>query len=194
MPLQMSQLLKRLERHEKPKQIYGEVQKRAAVAIALQERQDGISLLMIQRAKREGDPWSGHMGFPGGRRDRSDRDDLYCAIRETREEIGVDLEQCATKLCELGEVNTGWRPDRPEMLVQPFVFLMNDEPVFTLNYEVDDTIWVPLKYLMDRSNRVPLKWQWKGEPQESDSYLYKGKRIWGLSLLMIDELLEVASH
>ena len=45
---------------------------RAAVAIMVREARAATEMLMIRRATREGDPWSGHMGFPGGRRDAGD--------------------------------------------------------------------------------------------------------------------------
>ncbi len=194
MSLAFPQLIKRLERHAKPPKNYGPVQKKAAVAIVLQPSDEGPVMLMIRRATREGDPWSGHMGFPGGRRDAEDVSSFACALRETREELGLDLEQSATALCELGDVNTGWRPDRPEMLVTPFVFVTDCCPELQPNHEVDGIVWVPLSFLMDRRHRVPLSWEWRGTAVESDSYLYEGNRIWGLSLMMIDELLEALSR
>lgn len=194
MPLRMKQLVQRLQRHQKPRGKFGPVKKRAAVAIALREVGDRVEVLMIRRAKREGDPWSGHMGFPGGRRDRTDESDLACALRETREELGIDLETCAELVCELGEVNTGWRPDRPEMLVAPYVFRLHHTPELTPNYEVAGVLWLPLAFLMDRGNRVPHKWEWRGEPLESDSYIYDNHRVWGLSLMMLDELMDAAER
>ena len=162
---------------------------RAAVAIILREGGDAIEMLMIRRAVREGDPWSGHMGFPGGRRDPGDESNLRCALRETEEELGVDLLQCGTQLGELTDVNTGWRADRPEMLVTPFVFQVNEVPAMTPNYEVAEVVWVPLDFLMQPDKREPMKWEWKGKTLETDSYLYASYRIWGLSLMMIDEML-----
>ena len=194
MSIVIEQLVKRLKRHPKPTDHYGPVQKRAAVAIVLREEDDQVELLMIRRAQRVGDPWSGHMGFPGGRRDREDHSDFDCALRETREEIGLDLAEHGSLICELGDVNTGWRPDRPEMLVTPYVFLVNEMPPLTLNHEVDSVLWVPLAFLLDRGNRVPKKWEWRGEKLETDSYIFDRHQIWGLSLMMIDELLEAAER
>ena len=107
--------------------------KRAAVVIGMRDGSSGPELLMIQRAVREGDPWSGHMGFPGGRRDESDVSDMACAKRETLEEIGLDINGHGRCVCQLSDVNTGWRADRPEMLVAPFVFEITSLPILFLN-------------------------------------------------------------
>ena len=165
--------------------------KRAAVAISLRLGVSGPEMLMIQRAVREGDPWSGHMGFPGGRKDASDATDVACAKRETLEEIGFDLDTYGELICQLSDVNTGWRADRPEMLVAPFIFKVDSTPDFELNHEVDDTLWVPLSFLLDDANRSRHQWDWRGEVLESDAFTYDNRLIWGLSLMMIDELLEM---
>ena len=107
---------------------------RAAVAMMVREGIEATEMLMIRRATREGDPWSGHMGFPGGRRDPGDSSNLSCALRETHEELGVDLAQWGTPLGELSDVNTGWRKDRPEMLVTPFIFQVTELPELTQAY------------------------------------------------------------
>ncbi|EED34336.1 nudix hydrolase [Luminiphilus syltensis NOR5-1B] len=194
MSLNIEQLEQRLRRHPKPRQDHGPAKRQAAVALPLLEGRRGPELAMIQRARRVGDPWSGHMGFPGGRRDAGDASELACAIRETREEIGVDLEACAKLLCELSDVDTGWRKDRPELLVSPFVFRLAVLPELTLNHEVDAVVQIPLAFFLDKGNRVPHHWEWRGTRLSSDSYLYRGHRIWGLSLRMIDELLEAAQR
>ncbi|KAL8864099.1 MAG: hypothetical protein Q9198_010090 [Flavoplaca austrocitrina] len=49
-------------------------------------------VLFIKRSARKGDRWTSHIAFPGGGRDPEDKDDLAASIRETREEIGMDLE------------------------------------------------------------------------------------------------------
>ena len=183
------QLHRRLQRFVKQDAGFEPRSGRAAVAIMVREGQEATELLMIRRATREGDPWSGHMGFPGGRRDPEDHSNLSCALRETEEELGVDLSRWGAPLGELSDVNTGWRKDRPEMLVTPFIFSVSELPELTPNDEVDDVVWVPLHFLMDESNREPLEWEWKGQKMETDSYLYDCYRIWGLSLMMIDEMM-----
>jgi 8-oxo-dGTP pyrophosphatase MutT (NUDIX family) len=50
-------------------------------------------ILFIKRAARQGDKWTGHIAFPGGRRDPEDADDCIAAIRETWEEVGIDLSE-----------------------------------------------------------------------------------------------------
>jgi len=115
-------------------------------------------------------------------------DDELCLL------IALDLDALGHEVCALGDVNTGWRADRPEMLVAPFIYRVEQLPALDLNYEVDGVISVPLSFLMDRSNRVPLKWEWRGTQVESDSYLYQDSRIWGLSLMMIDELIEAVER
>ena len=183
------QLHRRLQRFVKQDAGFEPRSGRAAVAIMVREGQEATELLMIRRATREGDPWSGHMGFPGGRRDPEDHSNLSCALRETEEELGVDLSRWGAPLGELSDVNTGWRKDRPEMLVTPFIFSVSELPELTPNDEVDDVVWVPLHFLMDEGNREPLEWEWKGQKMETDSYLYDCYRIWGLSLMMIDEMM-----
>ena len=74
------------------------------------------------------------------------------------------------------------------------VFRVATLPALTPNHEVDDVVWVPLHFLMDSANREPLAWEWKGQNMETDSYLYQSYRIWGLSLMMIDEMLSLLTH
>ena len=65
--------------------------RQAAVAIIMRETQRGPEILFIQRAVKEGDPWSGHMAFPGGHKDPVDDSLQDAAMRETLEETGLSL-------------------------------------------------------------------------------------------------------
>ena len=189
--MSIDHLIQTLQDFERPVSAHGTPERKAAVAIVLSAGKQGVEMLMIRRAVREGDPWSGHMGFPGGRRDPEDSSSQACAARETHEEIGLDLWKHGSLLCELSDVNTGWRPDRPEMLIAPFVYWLDEVPTLSLNHEVDDVVWVPLGFFQEPDNRQALKWEWRGESIESDAYYYDDNQIWGLSLMMIDELLDI---
>ncbi|MCS5573716.1 MAG: CoA pyrophosphatase, partial [Pseudomonadales bacterium] len=65
----------------------------AAVALILDSAAstDDPEIVFIERARVLGDPWSGHIAFPGGRWEPDDKLPLDTAVRETEEEIGVDL-------------------------------------------------------------------------------------------------------
>ena len=109
---------------------------RAAVAVLV--RPDD-HICMIRRAIKEGDYWSGHMGFPGGREEIDDGDLLETAIRETHEEIGVTIvpNQCAGRLSNL---------NHPKLQVAAFVFHLESTVECVLEEsEVAEVHWLPLK-------------------------------------------------
>lgn len=165
--------------------------KRSAVAMILQVRAGQLHILMIKRAEREGDPWSGHMAFPGGRMDRSDANGYAVAVRETREEIGLSLgetDECIGRLSDLFA-----RPRRGMfgMTVSPFVFRLDREAAFTPNHEVAEVVWVPLEFLSETANRQEMVMDIRGVKMAVPCYFYEGRCIWGLSLMMLDELLDL---
>jgi 8-oxo-dGTP pyrophosphatase MutT (NUDIX family) len=157
----------------------------------LQELQGEVRILMIKRAERDGDPWSGHMAFPGGRMDPGDRHGFDVAVRETEEEIGLTLGNAEPCIGRLSEIMTRPLLLRRAMIVSPYVFRLDREPDFNPNHEVDEVVWVPLAYLLDRANREPMTWLRGKIEIPLPCYLYEGYRIWGLSLMMLDELLEL---
>ena len=165
--------------------------KRSAVAMILQIRDSKLHILMIKRAEREGDPWSGHMAFPGGRMDKTDINGYAVATRETAEEVGLTLgpqDECIGRLSELNA-----KPHRGAlgMAVSPFVFRLDREVMFTTNYEVAEVIWIPLEFLVDAGNREEMTWTYRGAGISVPCYRYQGRCIWGLSLMMLDELLDL---
>ncbi len=116
-------------------------------------------VLFIKRAGRPGDRWSGHTALPGGKRDPEDADDCAAAIRETREEIGLDLETAdclnAGNLAER-VVTTTWGK-QALMVLCPYIFLLTGRNVPTLQpqpTEVASTHWVSLRALLSSSLRT----------------------------------------
>lgn len=184
----------RLGRHRPGKKLLRRFMKRSAVAMILQVHDDEPHILMIKRAEREGDPWSGHMAFPGGRMETADRNGFAVAVRETGEEIGLHLGERDRCIGRLSELNA--RPHRGTfgMAVSPFVFRLEREAALSLNHEVDEVIWVPFSFLMNENNREEMLWQYKGAEIPVPCYHYEGRCIWGLSLMMLGELLDIAGN
>jgi 8-oxo-dGTP pyrophosphatase MutT (NUDIX family) len=169
--------------------------RRSAVGLFLSDHRDArVSVLMIKRAERESDPWSGHMAFPGGRKDPADRDTLATAKRETMEEVALDVNRHARRIGRLSDIEAGARrPLAEPMIVTPYVFRLHSVPPLVPNYEVEEVQWVPLAFLADRSNRRKMTWERRDEPDipvELPCYLFNDRCIWGLSLMMLDELMD----
>jgi 8-oxo-dGTP pyrophosphatase MutT (NUDIX family) len=155
-----------------------EGQTRAAVAAVLRSGEGGVELLFIHRADDPRDPWSGHMAFPGGREDPSDADSLAAVLRETREEIGLDLPSVAEQIGRLSDVAAIGRGRPLNMVIIPFVFAAETLPQLTPNHEVAEVVWVPT-------------YQRDGLSLELPCYRYRDHLIWGLTLGMVDELLSL---
>ena len=192
MPISLLQLIEtRLADHSPQRKRLRGLRKRAAVAMILQVREGELHILMIKRAERDGDPWSGHMAFPGGRMEPDDASGFEAARRETREEIGLELSDSDPCIGRLSELNA--RPNRGALglIVTPFVFRMDREVSFDPNHEVAEVVWVPLEFLLDTDNREQMVWERTGVKIPLPCYFYEGRRIWGLSLAMLDELMDL---
>jgi 8-oxo-dGTP pyrophosphatase MutT (NUDIX family) len=181
----------RLGDHTPGRKLLRRLMKRSAVAMILQVRDGELHILMIKRAEREGDPWSGHMAFPGGRMDPTDAHGYAVAVRETEEEVGLSLSEQDLCIGRLSDLHASPHRGPFGMAVSPFVFRLDREVVFTPNYEVAEVIWVPLEFLMDEDNQQEMLWRYKGAKIPVPCYWYEGRCIWGLSLMMLGELLDL---
>jgi len=159
----------------------------AAVAAIVRRGRSGLKILFIHRAEDPNDPWSGHMAFPGGRMDPRDADPLAAAIRETREEVGLDLDT-ASLLGRLSDVAAVGRGRPLSLVVEPYVFFIEERPALDPNHEVADVVWVALDFLLDRSNRSTIPWRHGDVAIDLPCYRYDRHVIWGLTFGMVDEL------
>ncbi len=166
----------------------GELKVAAVAAVARQTRR-GVEMLFIHRAEDPRDPWSGHMAFPGGRVDDRDADSLEAAVRETKEEVDLDLETRGTLLGRLSDVAAVGRGRPLSLVVEPYVFAIEERPALEPNHEVADVVWVPLDFLLDRSNRSTIAWRHGDVAVNLPCYRYNEHVIWGLTFGMVDELI-----
>ncbi|MEE2753239.1 MAG: CoA pyrophosphatase [Candidatus Latescibacterota bacterium] len=159
----------------------------AAVAAVLTE---DANLLFIHRIAYDGDPWSGHLAFPGGRIEDSDTLPRKAAERETVEEVGLDLSE-ALSLGRLQDITGSTIP----LCVSCHVFGIDALPDLQLNEEVDDAFTVKLSELADRANWVEADFEIKGEtkPYPAIDLKLDGKPLlWGLTYRFVVQLLEHA--
>jgi 8-oxo-dGTP pyrophosphatase MutT (NUDIX family) len=165
---------------------------RAAVALVLAEAAGGVELLLIQRAVRDDDPWSGHMALPGGRRDPDDADAVATASRETLEEVGVDLAAGAEVIGRLDELRAVARHRPLDLVISPVVFALQ-QPV-TLQpspHEVESAIWVPLAFLASPEANSTYVRSLDGITSEYPAFRYQRYTIWGLTHRILSGFLEV---
>ncbi len=192
MPVPLLDLIEsRLSDHSPGRKVWRRLMQRSAVAMILQVRAGELNILMIKRAEREGDPWSGHMAFPGGRMDKADAHGFAVAVRETEEEVGLQLTAQDQCIGRLSDIITRPRRGPFGMAVTPFVFRLQREVSFSPNEEVAEVVWVPLEFLLDADNREQMEWTYRGIKMPLPCYFYEGRCIWGLSLMMLDELMDL---
>ena len=165
----------------------------AAVSLILHEAgETGPELLFIERAAHPGDPWSGQMALPGGRRDPEDHDLASTAARETLEEVGVSLPK------PLGELDhfSGTRrsPQVPALLVAPFVYTLDARPQLTENYEVESTVWIPVRWIIDPQSWVPYEWEREGRRMQYPAFQFERYVVWGLTYRILRGFCEVLGH
>lgn len=166
---------------------------KTAVSVMLAPGEKGLDILLIRRAVRVEDPWSGHIGLPGGRHEPGDAGLLETAVRETREEIGVNLSSDAL-LGTLPDLAPSM-PSRPPLVIRPFVFGLNERPRTENSSEVDETYWVPLADLgaSRGTSHVMIHGRSIEVPCFRPSCLPDGRVVWGLTYRILDGLLPLIS-
>jgi 8-oxo-dGTP pyrophosphatase MutT (NUDIX family) len=163
----------------------------AAVAAIFRDRGEGAELFFIRRAEHPRDPWSGHIAFPGGRRDPGDATLLATAIRETREEVGIDLAS-AHLIGRLPDVPAFTRSKRGHLVVTPFVFAIRGDVQVAANYEVAETLWVPFRKLARGEGKGTFEWTWEGKTLELPCIRLGPEQhvLWGMTYRMLETLLD----
>ena len=160
---------------------------RAAVALVLRPGTHGPEALFIERAPRAGDPWSGDIGFPGGKVEAEDSGTRQTAERETREEIGLDLHGGRYLGC-LSDIAGVHLP----VLVSCHVYRVEELPLFVLSHEVRDLFWVSLADLNAPEHRIIAPVRFNGEMLERPAIRLPqpGKPVlWGITYRLIMEFL-----
>jgi 8-oxo-dGTP pyrophosphatase MutT (NUDIX family) len=173
----LARLRDRLARHRPIAGNDDESLRWAAVSVVLVPAPDAI--LLIRRAERPGDPWSGHMALPGGRREPADPDLVGTAVRETFEEVGLTLTR-ADLLGSLDDVIPR-TPTLPPIAVRPYVFSLSDPPPLVPNPEVAAARWVRLDDLLHPGTHHPVRLEIGGERRVVPAFQLDDAIVWGMT-------------
>lgn len=130
----------------------------AAVSMLLKEGSPSPEVLFIIRAEHERDPWSGNIGFPGGRLHQENESPRQAAERETLEELALDLAQAKY----LGRLNDLYGATMP-VLVSCFVYQLLVEATLQPNHEVAAAFWSPLATLLEPERQQQRAFFYRGE-------------------------------
>ncbi len=162
-----------------------EERRRAAVSVLLHDEPGGPRVLLMKRAERPGDPWSGHISLPGGRHETFDADLHATAIRETREELGIELAG-ARYLGQLPALHP--HTSGPKGIeVTPFVFLTEVAVTPTCGPEALAAFWLPLETAA--AGALDGTYTYPGSAMTFPSWNYDGHVIWGLTWRILGDVL-----
>lgn len=143
-------------------------------------------IILTLRSKRLS-THSGEVAFPGGRRDPGDVDLQFTALRETHEEIGLRPELIDV----IGPMDS--LVSRFGIKVTPYVGIVPEVYELTPNAdEIEEIFTVPVRYLLEDPREMTHRIDYEGRSWYVPSYRYEGFKIWGLTALMLTELMNVA--
>jgi 8-oxo-dGTP pyrophosphatase MutT (NUDIX family) len=153
---------------------------RAAVVAVLRLVDGDAQVLLVKRAERAGDPWSGQIALPGGKRDPKDADLKETAVREVMEETGINV---LDGTCFLGSMQRVISTQKPDMTILPFVVLQQNEQKITLNQELTGYFWVSLQDLKN------CKGTFIYNTRQCPSFILENYAVWGITYTIVDNLI-----
>jgi len=157
----------------------------SAVLMLFFPKNEQVHLVMIKRAA-DNSVHSNQIAFPGGKHEKEDISLMHTALRETHEEIGIHPSEVKI----LGQLTDLYIPPS-NFMVTPFVGMMEKEPVFTPNEEVERVLVIPLSDLINPKNTTEKTIQTRMGEWIVPCYTLDGEIVWGASAMMLAEWLEL---
>lgn len=162
---------------------------RAAVLVLLYPRPQAtggepVPYLALTRRTEALRRHRGQISLPGGRFDSEDGSLLHTALREAREELGIDPSELAVlgRLEPVSIVVSGY-------LVQPYVARSPRRPDFRpAPSEVAELIEVPLSALLDPTTLAEEVWEIQGVSRRVSFYRHGEHKIWGATARVLGSL------
>ena len=156
----------------------------SAVLIPLYKDRDVYHIVFIKRTETVKEH-KGQISFPGGAREKEDASLLDTALRESSEEIGLEMKDIEI----IGEMDDEITTTS-NFIVTPYVGVITWPYNFVKNTdEVDEILCVPVPALLEKGCQRPDIEILNGEKVESCAYHYRGKVIWGATARILDKFL-----
>lgn len=166
-----------------------EYYRESGVALILTVVEESIHCVLMKRSVHPGNPHSGQISFPGGKKEDYDSDLESTARRETREEIGVDLSPKEL----IGELTPIYIPVS-KFRVQPFVYFRSGPMTFIPDpLEVDQVFTFEVNDLLrtDIIKRKEIRLS-QGYTQKNAPYFdINGETVWGATAMMLSEFRQI---
>ena len=160
--------------------------KKAGVLILLiKDNDDEEFKILFTKRSEQLKTHSGEVSFPGGKWEEGDSNLYQTALRESNEEINLDIEN----VTKLGPLN--FLLSRHKIEVNPFVGYLNQLQDFKGNFEIDEIFTVPISFLMNEENIEYKEFNRKDLKVYIPSWVYNGNRIWGLTAMIAADFLNI---
>ena len=160
--------------------------KKAGVLILLiKDKDDEEYKILFTKRSEQLKTHSGEVSFPGGKWEEGDSNLYQTALRESNEEINLDIEN----VTKLGPLN--FLLSRHKIEVNPFVGYLNQLQDFKGNFEIDEIFTVPISFLMNEENIEYKEFNRKDLKVYIPSWVYNGNRIWGLTAMIAADFLNI---
>lgn len=183
----LARLSDALQRRE-PVALEEEGARHAAVAVVV-TREEDAAMLFVKRRERSGDPWSGHIAFPGGHAQPGEAP-ATTAERETLEETGLALGRVGRPLGRLDDVYPR-SVYLPKIIVTPVVFAVPSRLEVRPSEEIERAVWVQSRDVFDPANRKPFVLSRPAGKREFESIHVAGLVIWGLTERILSQIATV---
>lgn len=190
--LSLHSVEQRLAAHT-PSRSHTVLERRAAVSILLRYRGDDPDVLLMRRIERKGDPWSGQVSLPGGGADKTDGNIMATAIRETQEEVGLDLNTCARPLGRLDPIRPVPRGINLPLNITPFIFVQTQEATIVVGDEAQNTFWFPLGQAYAGELNGSHTFAMGPIKRDFPCWNYRGEVVWGLTHRILNNFFSVVS-
>ena len=160
--------------------------KKAGVLILLVKGEDSDELnILFTKRSSDLSTHSGEVSFPGGMWEEIDSSLLDTALRESNEEIGLQIENVQN----LGRMN--YLLSRHKIEVNPYVGFLKHDQDFIGNFEIEEIFMAPVNFLIESNNVIYKEFKRNDLRISMPSWVYNGMHIWGLTAMIAADFLNI---